>query len=105
LGIGLKNSDAVIPQVLPAVQFSVNEQCVQFKNCGDYSKFVSANKPVFHIEYPSQVKGDFAQNFCKTTGPAEGAENFSTVIKKYNLDGWVQYCDGNITSTPMAASS
>ncbi|KAF2430085.1 hypothetical protein EJ08DRAFT_649882 [Tothia fuscella] len=105
LAIGLKNAGAIIPSVLPAIQFSVNEQCVQYKDCQVFSNFVNASKPVFHIEYPSQVKKDFVTNFCQDTGPAQGAHGFSTVIKNYNLDGWVQYCNGQTATTQMGETS
>ena len=102
LAIGLKNAGAIIPSVLPAVQFQVNEQCVQYSDCQTFSAFTNASKPVFHIEYPSEVKSDFVQNFCKDSGPAQGSNGFSTVIKNMNLDGWVQYCNGNTATTPLA---
>lgn len=104
LAIGLKNSGAIIPSVIQAMQFSVNEQCVEFKDCPVFSNFINASKPVFHIEYPSRVKKEYALNFCKDTGPAKGARGFSTVIKNYNLDGWVQFCNGQVVTTEMAAA-
>ena len=100
LAIGLKNSAAIIANVLPAMQYSVNEECVANGECASYAPFVAAGKPVFHIEYPTKVKAGFTSNFCKTEGPAEGAFNFSTVIKNYNLDGWVEYCNGDTYTTP-----
>jgi len=105
LAIGLKNAGAVIPSVLPAMQFLVNEQCVQYSDCPTFSAFINASKPVFHIEYPSEVKPDFVANFCKDNGPAQGTHGFSTVIKNMNLDGWVSYCDGNTATTPTSQSS
>lgn len=105
LAIGLKNAGAIVPAVLPAVQFSVNEQCVQYSDCSSFSSFIDASKPVFHIEYPSEVKADFVGNFCKDTGPALGAQNFSTVIKNMNVDGWVQFCTGQNETTPTVNNS
>jgi hypothetical protein len=105
LGIGLKNSVAIIPSTLPALQFSVNEQCVQYSECSAYSQFIGVGKPVFHIEYPSQVKPDFVSNFCKDSGPAQGSTGFSTVIKKYNLDGYAQYCNGVTVNTPTTETA
>jgi len=102
LAIGLKNAGAIIPSVLPAIQFAVNEQCVQYSDCPTFSAFVNASKPVFHIEYPSEVKPEFAVNFCKDSGPAAGTRGFSTAIKNMNLDGYVQYCDGSTANTPLA---
>jgi len=105
LAIGLKNAGAIVPSVLPAIQFSVNEQCVQYSDCNAFSAFINASKPVFHIEYPSEVKTDFVGNFCKDSGPALGAQHFSTVIKNMNLDGWVEYCNGDKATTPMSSTS
>jgi hypothetical protein len=65
--------------------------------CNLFSRFIQTSKPVFHIEYPSEVKEDFVSNLCKDNGPAAGAAGFSTVLKNVDLDGWVQYCD-NITA-------
>jgi hypothetical protein len=92
LAVGLKNSAAILPNVLPAVQFIVQEQCVQFSECNKYATSITAGKPVFHIEYPSEVKVEIAEQFCKQSGAAQGAAGFSTVIKRFNLDGWVQNC-------------
>lgn len=102
LAIGLKNAGAVIPSVLPAIQFAVNEQCVQYSDCPTFSAFINAGKPVFHIEYPSEVKADFVSNFCSNTGPGNGTDGFSTVIKNMNLDGHVKYCNGQEADTPMS---
>lgn len=100
LAIGLKNSGKILNYVLPAMQYSVQEQCVQFSECEKFAPFIQDKKPVFHVEYPSEVKPDFVPNFCKDSGPAAGAANFSTVIKKFNLNTWAEYCDGKIYNTP-----
>ena len=50
---GLKNAGAIITAVLPVVDFSVNEQCVQYNECATFQPFIAAGKPVFHIEYPA----------------------------------------------------
>lgn len=92
LAIGLKNSAKILPNVLPAVQFIVQEQCVQFSECTKYTPAIAVGKPVFHIEYPSEVRSEMAEQFCSNKGPAIGASNFSTIIKRFNLDGWMQNC-------------
>jgi len=51
--IGLKNSLAIIPDVLSFVDFAVNEQCSVFLECDKYDPFTNAGKPTFHIEYPN----------------------------------------------------
>ncbi|RKP00458.1 hypothetical protein CXG81DRAFT_6481, partial [Caulochytrium protostelioides] len=51
LGVGLKNSVAQIADLVDSFDFAINEQCFEYNECGDYSKFISAKKPVFNIEY------------------------------------------------------
>lgn len=97
MSIGLKNAGDIIPDVLDNMQWSVNEQCVQYDECDTYAAFTEANKPVFHIEYP---KGDKTNNedevsirvkdkYCG----GEDAGNFSTVLKNMDLDDWIETCD------------
>lgn len=108
--IGLKNAGDIIPAVLPIVDFSVNEQCVKYNECAKFRPFIDAGKPVFHIEYPAgdgevSISGfseDTRTSFCKGKGNAReqgGTEGFSTVLKKMELDGWVEYCDGSVEQT------
>jgi hypothetical protein len=109
LTLGLKNAGAIISAVLPLVDFSVNEQCAQYGECERFQAFIAAEKPVFHIEYPGG-NGDLQQNietngfsddtkkrFCET----QGSPGLSTVLKKMNLDGWVQYCDTKVQVTSV----
>ncbi|KAF2268320.1 hypothetical protein CC78DRAFT_530235, partial [Lojkania enalia] len=111
LTLGLKNAGDIIPQVLPIVQFSVNEQCVEYGECETFKPFIDAGKPVFHIEYPDGAgEGDgledsVVQKFCGDDGDARGSEIFSTVLKKMDLDGWVEYCDSKIEVTSVNATS
>jgi endo-alpha-1,4-polygalactosaminidase (GH114 family) len=69
------------------VEFEVNEQCVQYNECSTYSAFISAGKPVFHIEYLNDTTTGI-QNFCD----AAGEEGFSTVIKNIGLDEFYETC-------------
>ncbi|KAF2731627.1 hypothetical protein EJ04DRAFT_365375 [Polyplosphaeria fusca] len=103
--LGLKNAGDIIPDVLSIVHFSVNEQCVENAECDTFHAFIEAKKPVFHIEYPSDagktLKEDVVQRFCGDKGDAAGSDGFSTVLKKMDLDGWVEYCDQQIEVTAM----
>lgn len=93
LSTGLKNAGDIIPSVISSVAFSVNEQCAEYNECGVFSAFVSAGKPVFHIEYPGDAPnptGDEINQACNSNG----SKGFSTVLKNMNLDKWVQYCNG-----------
>lgn len=93
LSVGLKNAGAIVHNVVDIVDFSVNEQCTQYSECGTYAPLIEQSKPVFHVEYP---KGDKTNNnqtvdiskYC--SDPA--AKGFSTIIKNMNLDSWLQTC-------------
>ncbi|KAI5862441.1 endo alpha-1,4 polygalactosaminidase precursor [Durotheca rogersii] len=104
LATGLKNALSIIPDVVDVVQFAVNEECSDWSECAEMQPFIAAGKPVFHIEYPdgagtsSGLSAAVRRRHCEATGTT----GFSTVLKTYDLDGWVQYCDGAIFTTPTA---
>jgi endo-alpha-1,4-polygalactosaminidase (GH114 family) len=109
LTMGLKNAGDIIPAVIPIVHFSVNEQCVENKECETFAAFIKAGKPVFHIEYPDkagqELKANMVEKFCGEEGDdGEGSVGFSTVLKKMDLDGWVEYCDGQVETTPVSGT-
>ncbi|KAH7239536.1 glycoside hydrolase superfamily [Fusarium tricinctum] len=98
MSTGLKNAGSVISEVISDVHFSVNEQCVEYSECDTFAPFIDRGKPVFHIEYPKGAPGKISTKtvgaICSGKGKANGSKGFSTVIKKMNLDTWVEYCDG-----------
>ncbi|KAF2868584.1 glycoside hydrolase superfamily [Massariosphaeria phaeospora] len=108
LTLGLKNAGDIISNVLPVVHFSVNEQCVQYSECDTFAPFIEAGKPVFHIEYPDDAGSTIQENevdkYCGDTGDAEGRKGFSTVMKKMDLDGWVEDCDRKVGTTAVNAT-
>ncbi|KXG48063.1 uncharacterized protein PGRI_019330 [Penicillium griseofulvum] len=55
MAIGLKNGGDIIGSVIEIMQWSVNEQCAEFKECGVYAAFTEVDKPVFHIEYSKEI--------------------------------------------------
>lgn len=99
MAIGLKNAGNVIKDVLGVVDFSVNEQCDEYNECSTYSTFIENGKPVFHIEYPDGAPGTVQNSVAEAICESKGSDNFSTVIKTMDLDGWVQYCDGSTHET------
>lgn len=105
MSTGLKNAADIINDVLDVVHFSVNEQCIELGECKSFAPFIKANKPVFNIEYPKgapdELSVQFVDEICSLKGNATGSEGFSKVIKKMNLDGWVQYCDGKKYTTSI----
>jgi hypothetical protein len=68
-------------------------------------------KPVFHIEYTEESmaagpvrRSENVQGIDKSKQCLEGdrlGPLMSTTIKAVNLDGWVQYCDGQIANTTL----
>jgi hypothetical protein len=72
LAIGLKNSLAMIPDVVDDMDFAVNEQCHEFGECDEYRLFTAQDKAVFNIEY-----GNRAENPC---ADFEGID-LSTLVK------------------------
>jgi hypothetical protein len=94
LSIGLKNAGAIIPDVLPDMNFSVNEQCIQYAECETFAAFIKDDKPVFNIEYPTRRSAH--SEICSKKGKAEGTNDFSIVIKDMDLDKKVEYCNGKV---------
>ncbi|KAL8764768.1 MAG: hypothetical protein Q9203_006908 [Teloschistes exilis] len=88
LSIGLKNAGTILPQIEPLMQWTVNEQCVEYDECELFGSFIEHGKPVFHIEYPESAPSISKQDVDKYCNP----KAFSTVLKKMNLDEWVYEC-------------
>ena len=95
MSIGLKNAGAIIGDVIDLLQWSVNEQCVEYEECETYARFVRQGKPVFHVEYPKgerndgkDVSGKLWEKYCSS----KGEKGFDTILKNLNLDAWVEFC-------------
>lgn len=91
LSIGLKNSGDLVPFVLDKVQWQVNEQCVENKECNTFRPFITAGKPVFHIEYPSLAPTINATTKAQLCNDSRET-GFSTILKKIGLDSWIDAC-------------
>lgn len=93
LSIGLKNSGAVVDDVVGGMQFAVNEQCSQYQECADYRPFVDALKPVFRIEYlEGAPEISVVQEKKSSVCGDKDAQGFSTLIKEMDLGEWVESC-------------
>lgn len=96
LAIGLKNAGAIIPNVIGFMQWSVNEQCEQYKECATYAPFIQQEKPVFHVEYPKGANtnnnNDVSASVKTSICDDPSAAGFSTIIKNINLDSWTETC-------------
>ena len=85
MSVGLKNNlDQVVPLVAD-FDFAVNEECVQYNECPALSPFVSAGKPVFHVEYKAASQ---LTQVCAVTQPLQ----FSTLLKNLSLDAYRLPC-------------
>ncbi len=51
LAVGLKNDVDQINELVTYFDFAVNEQCFEYSECSTMESFITANKPVFNIEY------------------------------------------------------
>lgn len=83
MAVGLKNAGEIVSKTVHLVDWEVNEQCALYNECDLYMPFISSNKPVFHIEYDNSG----SQTTCSKC-PSE----FSTVMKRLELDEWVVEC-------------
>lgn len=95
MSIGLKNSDSIIKKVINDVDFSVQEQCVQYDNCKDYQEFIKNEKCVFHVEYPKGEKNNnknVSASTVKRICSNKSSKGFSTILKNLDLDNWIQFC-------------
>ncbi|KAF2752184.1 glycoside hydrolase family 114 protein [Sporormia fimetaria CBS 119925] len=102
IAIGLKNAVDMIPDVIDAVDFAVNEQCHEYSECAKYKPFTAQNKAIFNIEYGG--------NACKKA--AVNGVKMSTLVKSedQNLDALGGACQSSgsptvvqpVTPTPAA---
>lgn len=51
MAIGLKNAASIVSRLVNMVDYSVQEECLQYEECDEFKPFINANKPVFHVEY------------------------------------------------------
>lgn len=96
LSIALKNAAEIITTVVDMVDYSVNEQCVEYDECDTFALFIRQGKPVFHVEYPKGSDTDnelsVSSNAREEACGAAGESQFSTIIKNMNLDSWIETC-------------
>ena len=76
LSVALKNDGPQVKKLVGNFDYAVVEQCFQYDECGQYTPFIRAGKPVFSVEYelaPSK--------FCNR------AQNlgFASIRKSYDL--------------------
>lgn len=82
LAMGLKNASALLPEVGSSIDFAVNEECIQLKECDAYAGLIGSGKAVFNVEYTGTLASVCA---AKPAG-------FSTILGPKNLDGPTRRC-------------
>ncbi|KAK4508212.1 hypothetical protein PRZ48_001950 [Zasmidium cellare] len=92
MAYGLKNADAIVDRVIDVAQFSVQEECVFYKECDSFQAFIKANKPVFNIEYPDDKPKESLKDFVKESCSDPDAKGFSQLIKKRDLGNFTATC-------------
>ena len=86
LAVGLKNDIEQFAAIAAAYDFAVNEECVQFNECGEYTdSFIGRDKAVFHIEY---VPANQVDEVCAVSEPL----GLSTLVKNLLLDDPFTLC-------------
>ncbi|KAG0646644.1 hypothetical protein D0Z07_7460 [Hyphodiscus hymeniophilus] len=100
MALGLKNAGEILNQTIDMMQWEVNEQCVQYDECGTFRPFIVADKPVFHIEYPNSAPDVSPTTKAKICDDSS-AQGFSTVIKNMDLDNFVINLESGLGSPVM----
>lgn len=83
LSVGLKNDIEQARELQPFFDWALNEQCFEFRECGNLVWFTLAGKPVFHVEYDLPT-----DRFC----PQANGLNFNSLRKNVNLDVYRVAC-------------
>lgn len=84
LAVGLKNDVDQVADLVTDFDFTVNEQCFQYRECGMLAPFTHAEKPVFNIEYKLRTT-----QFCGSSI----AMRFNSLRKRMSLDAYRQPCE------------
>jgi hypothetical protein len=92
LKVALKNDVDQVTTLAASFDFAVNEQCNEYSECGAYTAFTGANKPVFNAEYKS--KWHTSASARATMCTKARAQNLRTLVLPLALDDSFRYsCD------------
>ncbi len=92
LRVALKNDVDQVTALAPSFDFAVNEQCNQYNECGAYTAFTGAGKPVFNAEYKAAWKNN--PNARATMCAKARAQNLRTLVLPLDLNDAFRYsCD------------
>jgi hypothetical protein len=83
LAVGLKNDVEQVAALEPYFDFSVNEECHDYDECGELAPFTKNNKPVFNVEYDD--KYDNSATLATLCADAKSRQ-FQTLYLPLDLD-------------------
>jgi len=83
LSVALKNDPEQAGDLAPYFDWTLNEQCFQYKECDKLTPFLQAGKAVFNVEYKLTT-----DQFC----PQANQLNFNSMRKKLELGTWREPC-------------
>ena len=86
LAIGQKNASDQVADLVNVYDFAITEDYFFYNEAETMLPYIKANKPVFAAEY-TDLPGDF-KAFCEKSKQL----NFSAILKKRELDAWIQTC-------------
>jgi hypothetical protein len=87
LSVGQKNGiETTDADTIEAFDWNLNEECNQYRECGEVEGFVRAGKAVFQVEY---VEGGMSEaDFCAD----DNARDFDGLLKRLELGSWRRAC-------------
>lgn len=86
LGIGQKNAQDLVPELVSYFDWALVESCSVGKWCGQMLPYAQAGKLVIQVEYDS---GEiWLEDFC----PDAVSHGFTAFITNRELDGWQEAC-------------
>lgn len=99
LSVGLKNDIDQVKLLVADFDWTLNEQCFEYRECSALTLFIAAGKPVFNVEYDVPTS-----TFCG----AANDSNFNSMRKRLELDAYREPCRARpspaLTSIVNAAS-
>jgi hypothetical protein len=87
MSIGQKNASSITSAIESLYDWGLTEDCFADGWCNEMKSYPDAGKALFMCEY-TDTKVDF-----KAACAAAKQSNFSAILKKRELDAWVQYCE------------
>lgn len=92
LSVAVKNGLDLLPQISDYFDLAINEQCLEWGECGHYADFIASGKPVFNAEYTQLHVTDPSarEQLCATARSL----NLRTLVLPLQLDGSFRFsCD------------